>query len=106
MNRIPKKAQRAIDAANRAREKTKSDEFKRRAALPEMRFMSLTKTPRNIINMYDVFFNGEKQKLCTLADVGTGTIHRWRYGRGNVPIPGSPVDVLQGKVEIRLRALS
>jgi hypothetical protein len=103
MNRIPKKAQRAIDAANRAREQQKSRQYERFAALPPMRFMSLHQTPRNIINMYDVFFNGEKQRLCTIADVGQGMIRRWKYGTGSVPAPGSPTEDLFGKVEIRLK---
>jgi hypothetical protein len=75
------------------------------AAMAAPRFMSLASTPRNIINMYDVYFNGEKQRLCTVADVGNGMIRRWMYGTGNVPAKDSPTEDLFGKVEIRLKQL-
>ncbi len=71
--------------------------------LPPMRFMSLSRTPRNIINLYDIYFNDEKQFLCVLADVPNGMIQRWMHGKGNVPAKGSPLETLYGKVEIRLK---
>lgn len=103
MSHIPKRAQRAIDAANKARAKVEVERVAKVAALPPIRFMALNVTPRPIINLHDVYFNGVKQHLCLIADVDNGMIRRWLYGKGNRPAEGSPYEDVFGKVEIKLK---
>ncbi len=100
--RIPKSAQKAIDKANRERaENIKRAEFAN-AALPIPRMMNHL-TPRGIANMHEVYFNGELQHLCTLANVDKGVIHRWTHGKGNRPAKDANIEELYGKVEIKRR---
>lgn len=100
-SRIPKGAQRAIDKANRQRQLMAVAKVESIASVPPPRLMALGITPRNIMNMHDVFFNGEKQTLCVLADVEKGTIIRWDRGKNNRPAPDAKQEQLYGKVEIR-----
>jgi hypothetical protein len=104
MSHMPKRAQRAIDKANQSRDARLSEQYKHRMALPVPRMMSLNLTPRNIINMYDIFFNGEKQHLCIYADVNKGMIRRWSHGKGNRPDKDAFREDCYGTVEIRLKA--
>jgi len=101
MSRIPKSAQRAIDKANRQRDLERLAQVERLASLPVPRRMDVNFTPRSIINLHDVFFNGEKQTLCVMADAVKGIIHRWSHGTGHRPGKGAVIQELQGKVEIR-----
>lgn len=49
--------------------------------------------------MWDVYFNGERQHLCTFADVQLGRITRYKHGRGSTGI-GKDTENLIGHVEI------
>ncbi len=99
--RIPKSAQLAIDKANRNRQVSLAAKGEQIAALPTPRVMDVARTPRSIINLYDVFFNGEKQTLCTYANVDEGRIIRWSSGKGHRPLKGAELVQDLGKVEIR-----
>lgn len=48
--------------------------------------------------MWDVYFNGERQHLCTFADNVTGRITRHVHGRGNIGI-GKETETLYGTVD-------
>ncbi len=102
---IPKSAQRALDKANKASAARLIEKKAEVATLPLPRFMAVGMTPRNIINMHEVYFNGERQQLCTIADVDKGFIRRWMHGKGNVPAKDSPSEDCFGKVEIKRRIL-
>jgi hypothetical protein len=102
--RIPKSAQRAIDKANQQRRIFETAQTAAARGVTTPRKMEVGVTPRGTMNMFEVYFNDEKQLLCTLADVDSGTIRRWNAGAGNRPAKGAVQELLQGKVEIRPRA--
>lgn len=56
---------------------------------------------------FEVFFNGQKQRLCTEADVEKGYIVRYKLGIGNLPVANRAgeyeTERLQGRVEIKLK---
>jgi hypothetical protein len=103
--RIPKSAQRAINKANAQRAASVLIQAAQVANISTPRMMQLGVTPRSIMNMHEVFFNGEKQLLCTYANVGEGKIIRWNRGIGNRPAKGAVLEEVYGKVEIRRRVL-
>jgi hypothetical protein len=66
--------------------------------------LELGVTPTRICNAYDVYLNGKKQALCTVADVDKGYIKRYVRGVGRKPVPNKEgafdVELLWGKVQI------
>lgn len=104
-NRIPKKAQRLIDKANRATQDRRINTEIKQAIIPVPRVMAMGMTPRHIMNLFDVYLNGEKQTLCTLANVDKGLVRRWDKGIGHTPLKGAVQEEVFGKVEIRRRPL-
>lgn len=100
MNRIPKKAQRAIDKANRESAAREVQRFEGAAEMPIPHELSIN-TPRAITNMHDIYFDGVKQKLCSYANAKLGTIIRWTRGNGHIADRSSPQEQLYGKVEIK-----
>lgn len=68
------------------------------------RRLELGVTPTRICNAYDVYLDGKKQALCTVADVDKGYIKRYVRGVGRKPVPNKngafDVELLWGKVEI------
>lgn len=100
MSYIPKSALRKIQAANRAI-----------AQLPHRVFDGVEKiavpfVPRVLTSgqggaqMWDVFFNGVKQKLCQHADSERGYIVRYVRGVGSKPL-SAETEKLFGVVEIK-----
>jgi len=74
-SRIPKKAQRLIDAC-----KSVSDKVSERVAIKLQVIptrMEVGVTPLSICNRFDVYFNGVKQTRCTVADTVEGYITRY-----------------------------
>lgn len=68
------------------------------------RRMSIDETPAEVCKQLDVYFNGEKQRLCHTADVDQGYIIRFTFGIGNMPVRDRNgkynTERLQGKVQI------
>jgi hypothetical protein len=102
--RIPKRAQREIDKANIASAARRTKHLDAIANVPVPRVMD-SNTPRNIMNLHEVYFNDELQMLCTVADVNAGCIIRWNKGKGNHPAKDAELERLFGKVEIRRKRL-
>lgn len=114
MGYIPKGAQKRLNAISAMRKNTLSTlshmsaEVNRRVheeaggIIP--RRMELGITPRHVVNAYDVYFNGKKQTLCTVADVDKGYIKRYIRGVGRKPVANKEgtydMETLFGKVEI------
>lgn len=103
--RIPKSAQRAIDKANQQRKLSEITRQAAAAGIPIPRMMSIDTTPRSIMNMHEVYFNGEKQMLCTYVNVTEGKIIRWKEGTGMQPNRKAGQETCLGKVEIRRRGM-
>lgn len=61
-------------------------------------------SPAAYCNAYDVYFNGVKQTLCTVADVKRGYITRYIKGKGRTGI-GHDMETLFGEVKIVLRGV-
>jgi hypothetical protein len=114
---IPKSAQRKIDSVSRLR----SSSLLMAAAMlgvsngiaiasqappagPPPRRLELGVTPQQVCNQYDVYFNGEKQRLCCVADVDKGYIKRYLRGVGRKPVVNKngkyDMELLFGKVQI------
>lgn len=58
---------------------------------------------------FDVFFNGQKQRLCTEADAEKGYIVRYKLGIGSLPVAGRSgyeTERLEGRVEIKMKVES
>lgn len=113
MHRIPKSAQRHIDAMQKVRAETAkalAAAGERKAAAsrgyagPVPLRMDLATTPREVAAAHDVYFNGVKQTLCVFACMETGTIKRYRKGVGHSPVRGkdgnAEMETLQGDVVI------
>jgi porphobilinogen deaminase len=105
MSRIPKSAQRAIDKANKASAARLSQIKEVQETIPLPREMDVIRTPRGVMNLHDVYFNDELQRLCVFASVGMGCIRRWSSGKGHVPDKDAKIEELRGKVEIRRKKL-
>jgi hypothetical protein len=107
MSHVPKSALRQIAKLNKFRESIAASKPERTAEIPVPTVMSIepgTRTPRSVINLHDVYFNGEKQTICCFADSTTGIIRRWTRridGRPYIADRSSPIEQLQGKVEIK-----
>ncbi len=56
--------------------------------------LSITDQSFEYCQKWDVYFNGMKQRHCTIADVERGYIVRYRLGVGGIPIANR-----KGKVE-------
>lgn len=56
-------------------------------------------TPQHVCRAYDVYFNGKRQQLCTVADVEKGYIVRYTKGFGNMGMTRD-TERLFGKVQI------
>jgi hypothetical protein len=56
---------------------------------------------------FDVFFNGQKQRLCIEADAEKGFIVRYKLGIGSLPVANREgtyeTERLEGRVEIKLK---
>lgn len=67
--------------------------------------MDINTTPRSVCNAWDVFFNGQKQRACVIADRETGYIKRYKLAIGSMPVKGRSgtyeTEELHGKVEFR-----
>lgn len=98
MSYIPKSAQRKIDRYNRKRAEIvlspKAQAKLEQALAPPMQLRSGQPGSR----MWDVYFNGEKQNVCTFADRMLGRITRYKYSRGSTGI-GHETENLIGNVE-------
>lgn len=101
MGHIPKSAQRAIDKANRDRAKMARVRDQVAAQLPVPRVMAHGMTPQSIMNLFDVYLDGERQHLCTLANVDKGLIRRWCRGHAHLADKTGGQEEVYGKVEIR-----
>jgi hypothetical protein len=68
------------------------------------RRLELGVTPTRICNAYDVYFDGKRQTLCTVADIDKGYIKRYVRGVGRKPVANKngafDMELLFGKVEI------
>lgn len=116
MHRIPKSAQRHIDALQRtraanagnlasaaaARAARKATELPR--AVGPVRRLALGETPQEICNAYDVYLNGIKQRLCIIADMDLGYVKRYKAGVGNIPSKdrrgNAQTEMVTGNVQI------
>ena len=106
MSRIPKSAQRLITMYNAQREAR----LRAASLLPAPGTTAAPRAPgappRRLVagtpgnGLYEVFFNGTRQHLCTVADVDQGFITRYTHGRGNTPLT-METETLHGLVEIR-----
>lgn len=98
MSYIPKSAQRKIDSYNRKRAEIvlspKAQAKLEQALAPPMQLRSGQPGAR----MWDVYFNGVKQNVCTFADRMLGRLTRYRYSRGSLGI-GKETENLIGNVE-------
>lgn len=67
--------------------------------------LDINKDTQARCNLFDVFFNGVKQTLCTVADEEKGYIERYKFGMGRRPIKNRFGKIetvrLSGKVEIK-----
>lgn len=68
------------------------------------RRLELGLTPTHVCNAFDVYLDGKRQQLCTVADVDKGYIKRYVHGVGRKPVPNKEgafdVELLWGKVQI------
>lgn len=68
------------------------------------RRLELGVTPQHVCFAYDVYFDGKKQTLCTVADVDKGYIKRYIRGVGHKAVANKngkyDMELLFGKVEI------
>lgn len=116
MSYISKTAQRKIDASNRAIKQLRAERADRNCncgALnpqkhsaecarfwePIQRNPTQLKAGQPGAGMWDVYFNGVRQHLCSYADSLTGKITRFLSGVGTVPTT-SQTETLQGAVQI------
>jgi len=108
--RIPKSAQRHIDALNRIRREgmaklNKAIEMKVAAYDgPVPRRMAVDETPSGMHAAHDVYLNGVKQRLCIVADMDKGYVKRYVSGVGNIPLRNrkgnTDTELLFGDVQI------
>lgn len=94
MSYIPKSAQRKMNG------------YKRMKALPTTSAPATpTGPPKRLkqgqpgAGMWDVYFNGERQRLCKVADVDKGMIERYMHGDGSKPLTHR-TEILHGVVQI------
>lgn len=99
MRYIPKSAQRKIDASVRLRSTigvpTSGPGTPQKEYVPRRLESG---TPGQ--GLYEVFFNGQRQHLCTVADMDEGFITRYTRGTGNQPST-KETETLKGRVVIR-----
>lgn len=59
---------------------------------------------------FEVFFNGQKQRLCIEADAEKGFVVRYKLGIGSLPVANRAgefeTERVQGRVEIKLKVAS
>jgi hypothetical protein len=110
MSHMPKSKQRAIDKANRERERLASagqapGQNPRPLVTP--RRLDSSTMPVMYCRGFDVYFNGAKQTMVKIADAGSGTIERFKdcvYDERTKmmrALPPYTTETLHGKVEIR-----
>lgn len=99
MSYIPKSAQRKIDASVKLRATvgipTSGPGTPQHAYVPRRLEQG---TPGQ--GLYEVFFNGQRQHLCVIADMDAGFITRYTQGIGNQPSTKT-TETLKGRVVIR-----
>jgi hypothetical protein len=101
MSYIPKSAMKRIVMANN-RSAALASAMTAQVILQTPRRMEAGVTPLGIQGMYDVYLDGVKQHLCTLADVDRGYVVRYIRGKSNRP-QTKQTETIHGKVEIRRR---
>lgn len=98
MSYIPKSAQRKIDSYNRKRAEIvlspKAQAKLEQDLAPPMQL----RYGQPGVRMWDVYFNGQKQNVCTFADRMLGRITRYKYSRGALGV-GTETENLIGDVE-------
>jgi hypothetical protein len=69
--------------------------------------MDINSTPRHVCQAWDVFFNGQRQRACIIADREKGYIKRYKLAIGSMPVRGRSgtyeTEELHGKVEFKLK---
>lgn len=101
MSYVPKSVQRKLDAQNRARSiqiATLIAAGVQVVATPYVPDLLTAGQPG--AQMWDVFFNGQKQHLCQRADVKLGYIVRYLHGSGSKPLT-KETEQVYGVVEIK-----
>lgn len=99
MSYIPKSAQRRIAAGARISQMVAAA-IQCVPQLPVPRRMEIGVTPPGILGLFEVYVDGVKQRLCTLADADRGYVIRYRSGKGNKATT-KETETIRGKVEIR-----
>lgn len=91
---IPKKAQRLIEGCRKSTQEALAN---KPISMKRTR-LSIHEHPVAVLKRYDVYFNGEKQSLCVVADAELNYITRYKYS-----IEDGQVETLHGIVEIVLK---